>query len=292
MTDHFESLVNSGGGETLDSRMEAIRNSRVEAMARQITQQRTMLFIMAALTVMVSLWDRVSIRGAAGSITQATAMLNELKTRTAEQTAMANFDALQAKRFDIVGADGKPVLRFTAASGGGSIVAMTPDGNQVVEIGVNERGTGVVTTFDGHGGQLVQLGATGNGGTIYTRGETGRVVARLGAGEGGDGFCIAADRQGNELVKLVASTDGGSVVVQSDKGDPRIRLLSNPEGSAVAVFNNAGTPVCTLTPDEHGNGLIGAWSTSDGGQTLQGGAMNGSASQKTSTNDGPKTKLN
>jgi len=117
-------------------------------------------------------------------------------------------------------------------------------------------------------------------------------VARLGAGEGGDGFCIAADRQGNELVKLVAGADGGSVVVQSDQGQPRIRLLSNPEGSAVAVFNNAGNPVCTLTPDEHGNGLIGAWSTSDGGQTLQGGAMNGSATQKTSATDEPKTKLN
>ena len=264
MTDHFESLTNPtpGSGESLESRMEVLRNSRVEAMARQIAQQRTMLFIMAALVVMVSLWDRWSIRGAANSIASTTELLSDLKTRTVASTATGNFDALQAKQIEIVGPDGKVAMKLTAGANGGSLVAMTPDGKPIVEIGACEGD---------------------NGGVIVAKSTSGSVIGRFGAGEGGDGVMVACDREGRELVRMTAAASGGSFVIQNPEGDPRIRLLSNPEGSAVAVFNNNGTPVCTLTPDEKGNGLIGAWNHEDGGQTLQGGAMTGNGSmQKTS----------
>jgi len=243
MTDHFESLTNpTNGGESLESRMEVLRNSRVEAMARQIAQQRTMLFIMAALVVMVSLWDRWSIRGAANSIANTTAQLASMNATRANANASGTFETLKAQTIEIVGADGKCTLKLTTRNDGGALIAMTPDGKPIVEIG---------------------------------------------AGEGGDGVFIAADREGRQLVRMIAGTSGGSFVIQNPEGDPRIRLLSNPEGSAVAVFNNSGTPVCTLTPDEKGNGLIGAWNHDDGGQTLQGGAMTGNGSvQKTSAIDG------
>jgi len=271
MTDHFESLTNSTGGESLESRMEVIRNSRVEAMARQIAQQRTMLFIMAALTLMVSLWDRWSIRGAAGSITQATSMLSDLKNRTAEQTATATFGSLKAGEIEIVGKDGTVTMKLAAGANGGSFVCMTPDGKPVIEIGADDREIG---------------------GRIVAKTTSGRVVGRFGTGEGGDGMVVTADREGRELVRLTAGSTGGSLVIQNFEGDPRIRLLSNPEGSAVAVFNNHGTPVCTLTPDEKGNGLIGAWNHDDGGQTLQGGAMTGSGSMQKTSATGGTTKLN
>lgn len=266
MTDHFESLTNPTGGESLESRMEVIRNSRVEAMARQITQQRTMLFIMAALTLMVSLWDRWSIHGAAGSISKATAMLSDLKNKTGDMNETATFGSLKASQIEIVGKDGAVALRLTAGVNGGTFVAMTPDGRPVIEIGADD-------------GEI--------GGRIIAKTTSGRVVGRFGTGEGGDGVVATADRDGRELVRLTAGSTGGSLVIQNSEGDPRIRLLSNPEGSAVAVFNNNGTPVCTLTPDEKGNGLIGAWNHDDGGQTLQGGAMTGGGSmQKTSATGG------
>lgn len=266
MTDHFESLTNpTNGGESLESRMEVLRNSRVEAMARQIAQQRTMLFIMAALVVMVSLWDRWSIRGAANSIASTTELLADLKERTVESTATASFETLKAQQVHIVGPDGKVAMKLTANSNGGTLVAMTPDGKSIVEIGA----------CDGD-----------NGGVIVARSASGSVIGRFGASGSGDGMVVAADREGRELVRMTAASSGGSFVIQNPEGDPRIRLLSNPEGSAVAVFNNSGTPVCTLTPDEKGNGLIGAWNHEDGGQTLQGGAMTGSGSmQKTSATD-------
>lgn len=264
MTDHFESLTNpsNGGGESLESRMEVLRNSRVEAMARQIAQQRTMLFIMAALVVMVSLWDRWSIRGAANSIANTTAQLADMKPSSLGADASGVFESLKARNIEIVGSNGKVAMKLTVNSNGGSFVALTPDGKPIVEIGACEGD---------------------NGGMIVARSTSGSVIGRFGAGEGGDGVMVASDREGRDLIRLTAGTTGGSFVIQNPEGDPRIRLLSNPEGSAVAVFNNSGTPVCTLTPDEKGNGLIGAWNHEDGGQTLQGGAMTGSGSvQKTS----------
>ncbi len=267
MTDHFESLTNptNGGGESLESRMEVLRNSRVEAMARQIAQQRTMLFIMAAMVVMVSLWDRWSIRGAANSIANTTAQLATLHDSATGGNGSGTFETLKAQNIEIVGADGKVAMKLTVNSKGGSFIAMTPEGKPVIEIGACEGETG---------------------GVIVAKSSTGSVIGRFGAGEGGDGVMVAADRDGRELVRMAAASSGGSVVIQNSEGDPRIRLLSNPEGSAVAVFNNNGTPVCTLTPDEKGNGLIGAWNHEDGGQTLQGGAMTGTGSmQKTSATD-------
>src|SRR5262245_53629796 len=126
MTDHFESLQNqtsNGGGESLESRMEVLRNSRVEAMARQIAQQRTMLFIMAAMVVMVSLWDRWSLRGAANSIASTTAQLSELKNGGGASSPAGTFETLKAQNIEIVGADGKCTMKLTAKSNGGSLIA-------------------------------------------------------------------------------------------------------------------------------------------------------------------------
>jgi hypothetical protein len=60
------------------------------------------------------------------------------------------------------------------------------------------------------------------------------------------------------------------VQVTSGAGKQRAQLIANQEGAMAAVYNNQGQPICTMNPDEEGNGIVGAWSRSDGGQALRG----------------------
>ena len=105
-----------------------------------------------------------------------------------------------------------------------------------------------MTTFNGKGQHLVQLGATPSGeGTVATHNGKGQGLA-----------CLASTPKGE-----------GMVATLNGKGQGLVWIGGTPNGGSVLVSNKTGENVCTMVVDEYGNGRIGAWNRQGRGRTLE-----------------------
>ena len=72
-------------------------------------------------------------------------------------------DVVKAKVFYVVGKNRKPAVTLYASSGGGRVMILNGEGQELVTLGVTEGGNGMVTTKNGKGQKLVELGARKDG---------------------------------------------------------------------------------------------------------------------------------
>ena len=115
-------------------------------------------------------------------------------------------DVIQAKKFEVVNDEGKVIVLmnsvFHQGEHYGFVTTQNGKGQALVELGATTEGEGLVTTRNGKGGTLVELGVT----------------------TGGNGLVKTQNGKGQTLVKLGATTDGEGVVqTQNGKG----RITSN-----------------------------------------------------------------
>jgi len=127
-------------------------------------------------------------------------------------------ELLRARRIEIVGAAGGPVLTLTQNDSGGIIATQSPSGEILVTVTATATGEGVIALADRAGRRLVELaGKPGEGvGVVNTFDEDGRVA-----------------------VSLLASKGAG--VVQTFRGERPTALLGSVRGDGVvAVFDEEG----------------------------------------------------
>ena len=153
-------------------------------------------------------------------------------------------DVIRAKRFEVMGQQGKPV----------------------VAVWGTERG-GWVYLYNDQGRELVTLG----GGTVAVLNAERRKLVRLTAAERG-GVLEVADVEGRQRVALRAIRGAGAVAVRNAAGKivgtVRGDGLGQDGSGAVVVRNQAGQIICSLRSDENGSGEIAAWSRDGKTRTL------------------------
>ena len=126
-------------------------------------------------------------------------------------------DVIKARRFEVVNEQGTPqVILSQHEQLGGAIGTYNPQGERVVLISLNATGVGgVINTFDGKGGKLVEIGAAeGRGGAIATYDGKGGELVEIGVTKNDEGVITTYDGKGRELV-LISTTDDGEGAIST-----------------------------------------------------------------------------
>ena len=120
----------------------------------------------------------------------------------------------------------------------------------------------------------VSMGQTDNYGDIVCRslkvvnekGEPTAIITEI----NGDGFLATISSSGKELVRLTALDGNGALITSSSSGNLLVGLGAHKDvGGLISVFNKTGEEVCTMYPDEYGNGVIGAWNRKGKGRKFE-----------------------
>jgi hypothetical protein len=193
--------------------------------------------------------------------------------------------------FDVIGTDGKPILRVSAqydfsvpvgitkvaANGGGHISASSGGVAQAV-LAAAPSGHGVVTALDEK--QIVRAGLGGQG-SVVVNDPAGKQIAGLTQGEGGGRvgiwrgdkrvIDITTDAAGGGIVKVnkpsgqtlaqigadAQNGGAGGVKVMSSSGQVTAGLLGGVRSAgSVVVATSAGKPVAELSVAQDGRGLV------------------------------------
>jgi hypothetical protein len=148
-------------------------------------------------------------------------------------------DVIQAKKFEVVNAEGKVVVRMDSVLHQGThygfVTTLNGKGQTLVVLGVT-AGEGLVKTENGKGGRLVSLGATtdGNGSVTTENGKGGKLV-ELGATTDGNGLVETQNGKGQTLVVLGVTTDGeGAVKTENGKGGRLVLLGATTDGESAS----------------------------------------------------------
>ena len=135
-------------------------------------------------------------------------------------------DVIQAKKFEVVNDDGKVLVR----------------------LGANMRGNGSVTTQNGKGQTLVQLGSFDGSGFVETQNGKGQTLVALGTYRGG-GSIETQDGKGQSLVNVSSTPSGGEVLVKNSIGKGVLVMMIGPDGSGlVMTLDPAGNKATSVTP--------------------------------------------
>ena len=61
----------------------------------------------------------------------------------------------------------------------------------------------------------------------------------------------------------------GKITTQLSNGKTVTHLGATEKGGFIQVINKTGEIVCTMYPDDYGNGIVGAWNRKGEGRTLE-----------------------
>ena len=109
------------------------------------------------------------------------------------------------------------------------------------------------------------------GGKLFVYGVNG-VTTAISQNDGGNGLLNTYSSSGKQLVDLGATVnDDGALVTYSSSGKKLVGLGAtvNDDGGALSIYNKTGEVVCTMYPDDYGNGVIGAWNRKGKGRTFE-----------------------
>ena len=138
-------------------------------------------------------------------------------------------DVIQAKKFEVVNDEGKVIVslqnlqgggvdngmietristggvlaQIAAGPGGGVVTTQNGKGGTLVELGATTGGNGLVKTQNGKGGTLVEIFSDSVGGCVRTANISGQVVTFVGAESGGSGVLVTLD--GGEITSKTPS---------------------------------------------------------------------------------------
>ena len=151
-------------------------------------------------------------------------------------------DVIRAKKIEVIGKNGSPVVSLSSWDRGGRIHAMTNSGKMLFESTAGE-----ISVYNSNGQKLVKLSATKEGeGLLATYNHKGEGVVAIGATKEGEGALATYNGDGQKLVTITAADNGG----------------------AISVWNTTGEAICTARVDQDGNGEVGAWNRDGKGRTL------------------------
>lgn len=166
-------------------------------------------------------------------------------------------DVVKAKAFYVVTDDGTVLVKIEDALGiglVGTVTTLNGKGEELVQLGATIDGDGTVTTLNGKGQDLVNLGVTTGGeGTVTTLNGKGQRLVGLGVSTEGAGMVTTLNSQGQELVTLGVSVHGGGVVTTSNgMGQKLVQLTATTDDEALIVVHdpNGKKPSTVIQPGE------------------------------------------
>jgi hypothetical protein len=215
--------------------------------------------------------------------------------------------------FDVLGPDGKAILRVGSGppsgsrvhighipGGGGLLVIHSDNGSDVAGIGASTEGHGAVYASDARGKPRAQL--NGTGGVVVFDEKTNQVAALLNKKEGGGrvGVWNGAGQRVAWLDVDVENGDAGALLVADPSGKVLGRLGLYPQGgkdAALAIMNPAGAPVAVMRSsgetgalsvmNSSGKAVAGLLGSGTGGGTVAVATSNGAnVAEMTVSDDG------
>jgi hypothetical protein len=147
-------------------------------------------------------------------------------------------DVLRARRIEIVGERGGPLVVLT-----------------------QEAGHGVAALLDDGGNWKVQLNALSGGGTITTKGARGEELVTVGFDDRGNGALRTASASGTPLTALTIVEGDGAIITYDEAGREHVKLATAYSGAgSVTTFGGDGRRLMQLTASTKGDGLLAAFS--------------------------------
>ena len=133
-------------------------------------------------------------------------------------------DAIQARSFEAVNADGKVMARMSGYGGIGSLSTFRYEGElpqKLVQIGFTEGGAGGLALYDGTR-MIVKIVATEklSGGTLVLYDRGGQPILNLGSNPFGAGSIAINNRNYKRVLHLTADPDDAGELVTYDNGIP------------------------------------------------------------------------
>jgi hypothetical protein len=149
-------------------------------------------------------------------------------------------DLIQARRIEVVDANGRTMVRLGEDGGqgfaamldavgnykvqlsalmpGGTLVLKNQRGKELVVVGADSAGNGSVRTSNAAGGDLVELGASEGAGLVATYDAAGREHVKLGTTHSGAGAVTTFGGEGGRLISITATTKGDGLIAAFDDG--------------------------------------------------------------------------
>ena len=171
-------------------------------------------------------------------------------------------DVIQAKTFEVVNDAGVAVVTLESFKDAGAINLTDKNGNMTFfALSAEDKdgmSLGMVTTRNGKGQTLVELGVTTAGeGLVETQNGKGGRLVKLGTTTDGEGVVVTENGKGEKLVELGVTTDGeGFVETQNGKGQNLVSLSGTPMGGKVLCTNSAGNNVVAVACGPDGEGRV------------------------------------
>ena len=180
-----------------------------------------------------------------------------LMAATAERSVP---DVIQAKKFEVVNDEGVAVVKIHSFQGGGVIWGFdkkrVPTFCVTTQTGTDGVSLGTVTTMNGRGQKLVELGVdTEMNGSVITKGGKGGTLVQLGSGPSG-GAVTTKNGKGQTLVQLGSNKGGGSVTTKNGNGGTLVQITANSNGGAVTTQNGKGGSLVLIAADRNGGGAV------------------------------------
>jgi len=128
-------------------------------------------------------------------------------------------DEIKAKRFVVVGDDGKVML----------VLGSIEDGGSIGVVGKDEKLAALISSSE-------------NGGDIFVYGKDEKVAASIGSNEnGGIIFVYDADPDSQGSVLLTTNTEGGLIAIDNKTGETVVALSADEYGNGVVgAYNRKG----------------------------------------------------
>src|SRR5437867_2770456 len=119
MIDHFETLATENGeGESLDARMGAIRNTRIESLEKMLSGHRKIMLVCIALLIGFGAWNGQNLVRTSGDLADTRARIAKLSSIAPPPAAPAGpVETVQARRIELVNDAGQVAVRLAPMSG-------------------------------------------------------------------------------------------------------------------------------------------------------------------------------
>ena len=196
-------------------------------------------------------------------------------------------DVLQAKKFEVVDANGNVLVNLTQDNGKGIIKTYNKEGKKLVNItyttnqegyigledgkgqetmrlsSSNEGGGGYIGIFNPSGKRTLTLNNDNSGGNIYVSNSEGNSRAVMQCNSSAGGFLSLYNSLGYTAVKLTQTSSGNGDLYDNDKnGDERVRLSVSSSAGNFQIKNNKKTMIVELGGTANENGTINAYNSS------------------------------
>ena len=157
-------------------------HQRLNQMERQIRQQRTGLFVLAA-----ALCGVVSMAAQSTGLTDAEGKKIDSLLGSEQPKADVVFNEIKAKKILIMDEVGRDKVKIHNFAGYGMLSTFGPNGKEIVGLSwfAGEGGGGGVTAYDTNGDRRAEMVATSDGGAVFVNNKTGeRMISLQGDGYG------------------------------------------------------------------------------------------------------------